>query len=79
MPQTIDREELRDWIIDRIEKDARGARDETPGADAIYDGRIDALVMLGTDFDLWPIEARDWIADWVESPKDRRLRDVLDK
>lgn len=77
MAGTIDRDELRDWVINRIEKDAPGARGETAGAQTVYLGRINSLVMLGTDFDLWDHKTMERIGNWVEKPRGRSLRDLL--
>jgi hypothetical protein len=77
MAETIDRAGLLDWIIDRIEKDAPGAHGQEAGASSVYFGRIDSLVMLGTDFELWSLETRDRIGIWIERPRGRRLREVL--
>jgi hypothetical protein len=77
MATSIDRDALRDWIIDRIEEDAPGSRGEQGGTVDVYFGRIDALIMFGPRFELWSLKMRDRIGNWVDNPKGRPLRDVL--
>lgn len=43
----------------------------------MYLGRINSLVMLGTDFDLWDHKTMERIGNWVEKPRGRSLRDLL--
>lgn len=74
---SIDPVEVRDWIIERIETNAPGARGETPGSAAVHTGRIDALVYLAVSFEIWSRDEERLVRAWVEHPGDQSLGEVL--
>jgi hypothetical protein len=68
---SIDPVEVRDWIIERIETNAPGARGETPGSAALHTGRIDALVDLAVNFELCSRDEETLVRAWQNTPATR--------